>query len=77
MNCAEVETLEPLHVLALWLGICMVMFPVKYSNRSFLCQSNFMKIIKLLQNCDKSGRLQYFVVQATCCIQMVADYLRY
>ena len=52
-SLVEVKALGPSHVLKLWLGVIKGMLLVKYirSNKDcFLCQLNFIEIIRLSQN---------------------------
>ena len=49
----EVKALGPSHVLNLWLGVSKGMLPVECS--LFLCQLNFMEIMRLSQSWGESG----------------------
>ena len=58
----EVKALGLSHVLKLWLWVRKGMLPVEYfcSNKApFLCQLNFMEIIRLSQSRDQSGHPQF------------------
>ena len=49
----EVKALDPPYVLEVWLVVSKSMLPVSYFcsiKSSFLCQSNFTKIIRLSQS---------------------------